>query len=151
MVALWFHIHKCPSKLSAWPSPSDPYVQWLDRVVIEKGEEWQKIGIYDMILLSKKEIPPNFGLLYGFFSFWNMLVNAFYLLYSMMSLTLHDVAAIVGLPTNGDEVPFHHDILGNNLGFQVNKKNNAYSTFINTFNTGSGLVGEIEHKAFLLY
>ena len=58
----WFHIHRCPFELTAYPSPSKPYIQWLDRVVAEKGEEWKKIRIFDMILLSKKEIPPNFKL-----------------------------------------------------------------------------------------
>ena len=64
----------------------------------------------------------------------------------MMSLTLHDVAAVVGLLLNGDEMPFLHDIFGNDLGFHVNKNNNGYSTFINTFNP----LGEIEHKAFFV-
>ena len=68
-----------------------------------------------------------------------------------MSPTLHDRAAVVGLLMDGDEIPFLHDMLGNDLGFQVNKNNNAYSTFINTFNGGSGPVGETEHKAFLIF
>ena len=54
------------------------------------------------------------------------------------------------MPVDRDEVPFLHDVLGNNLGFQVNKKSNAYSTFIDTFR-GSDFVGETEHKAFLLF
>ena len=69
----------------------------------------------------------------------------------MMSPTLYDAVAIIGLAIDGDEIPFLHDVLGNDLGFQVNKKNNAYSNFINTFNRGSGVVGEIKHKAFLLF
>lgn len=104
-----------------------------------------------MIILSKKEIPPNFRLLHGSLSFWNTPVNAFVLLFSMMSPTLHDVAAIVGLLVDGDEIPFLYDVLNHDLGFQVNKKNNSYSTFINTFNRGSGLIGKTEHKTFLLF
>ena len=69
----------------------------------------------------------------------------------MISQTLHDVAAIVGLLMDGDEIPFLHDVLSSDLGFQVNKKNKAYSTFINPFNRGSGLVDETKHKAFLLF
>ena len=120
-------------------------------MVIEKGEKWKKIGIYDMILLSKKEISLKFKLLYDFLSFWNTSMNAFCLLFGMMSLMLLDVAAIIGLPMDEDEVPFFHDALDNNLGFQINKNNNAYSTFINTFNKGSVPIGKIEHKAFLLF
>ena len=69
------------------------------------------------------------------------------LLFAFQHDELHDVAAIVGLPVDKDEVHFLHDIFGNDLGFQVDKKNNAYSTF----NRGSGLVGGIEHKAFLFF
>lgn len=104
-----------------------------------------------MILFSKKEILLNFRLLYGFLSLWNTSVNDFVLLFGMMSPTLHDVVVIVGLPVDRDEIPFLYNFLSNNLGFQVNKKNNVYSTFINTFNRGSRLVGEIEHKAFFLF
>ena len=53
---------------------------------------------------------------------------------------LHDMAAITGLLVDGDDVPYLHDALSIELGFQVNKKNNAYSTYINTFNKGNGLV-----------
>ena len=104
-----------------------------------------------MIFLSKKEILSNFSLLYGFLSFWNKSANAFYLPFSMISFTLHNVAAIIGLLMDGDKVPFLDNVLGIDLGFQVNKKNNAYSTFINTFNKGSTSVSVMEHKAFLLF
>ena len=56
---------------------------------------------------------------------------------------LHDIVAIIGLLVDGDEVLYLHDILGTDLGFQVNKKNNAYSIYINTFNRGSGPMGDI--------
>ena len=117
----------------------------------EKGEEWKKIGIYDMILLSKKEIPPNFELLYSFLSFWSVSANTFYLLFGIISPMLLNVVTIVGLPVDGGEVPYLHDVLGTDLGFKVNNKNNVYSTFINTFNKGNNLVGDLEHKAFLLF
>ena len=117
LTSLWFHIHKCHSELSAWFSPSDPYIHWLNRVANEKEEEWKQMEIYDIILLSKKEVSLNFGLLYGFLSFWNTSVNAFNLPFNMMSPTLHDMVAIVGLPMDGDEVPFLHDALNTDLGF----------------------------------
>ena len=104
-----------------------------------------------MIFLSKKEILSNFSLLYGFLSFWNMSVNAFYLPFSMISFTLHNVAAIIGLLMDGDKVPFLDNVLGIDLGFQVNKKNNAYSTFINTFNRGNSPINKIGHRAFRLF
>ena len=69
----------------------------------------------------------------------------------MMSPTLHDVLAITDLPVDGDEVSFLHNVLGTDLDFQVNKKNNAYSIFINAFNRGSSPVDETEHKEFLLF
>ena len=68
----------------------------------------------------------------------------------MMSPTLLNVAAIMGLPIDGDEMPFLHDIISDDRGFKVTKKNFAYSTFIASFNKGSSPVEDIEHKAFLL-
>ena len=147
----WFDIHYCPSELTAWPSPLDSYNHWLDRVVAEKREEWKRIGIYDMILLSKKEIHPNFELLYNFLSFWNMSANVFCSLAGMIDPTLYDVVAITGLPVDGDEVLFLHDALDIDLGFQVNKKNNVDSIFMHTFIRGSGPVCDIKHQAFLLF
>ena len=120
-------------------------------MVNEKEEEYKKIRIYAMILLFKKEIPPKFGLSYGFPSFWNMSANAFYFVFDMMNPILLNVATIVGLLVDEDEVSYLHNILGNDLGFQVNKKNNAYSIFINTFNRGSGLIGDLVHKVFFLF
>ena len=55
------------------------------------------------------------------------------------------------MPVDRDEVPFLHDVLDNDLSIQINKKNNIYSTFINTFNKGSGPIGKIKHRAFLLF
>ena len=69
----------------------------------------------------------------------------------MIGLTLHDVVAITGLPVDRDVVLYLHNILGTDLGFQVNKKNNEYSIYINTFNKGSGPMGDIKHRAFLLF
>ena len=86
-------------------------------VANEKGEEWKQMEIYDMILLYKKEVSLNFRLLYGFLSFWNTSVNTFGLPFGIMSPTLHDVVVIVGLPIDGDEVPFLHNVLNTDLGF----------------------------------
>ena len=41
---------------------------------------------------------------------------------------LHDVAAIVSLLVDDDEVPHLYDVLDNDLAFQVNKKNMMSST-----------------------
>ena len=68
-----------------------------------------------------------------------------------MSPTLLNVSAIVSLLVDGDKVSYLHNVLNTNLRFQVYKKNNAYSIFINTFNQGCGPIGEIKHKAFLLF
>ena len=94
-----------------------------------------------MIILSKQE------LMYGFLSFWNTSANAFCLPFCIMNPTLLDMVAIVGLPVDGDKVSYLHDVLGTDLGFQVNKKNNVYSTF----NQVSGPVSDMEHKAFLVF
>ena len=68
LAAPWFHISKCAIEFSAWPSPLAPYIQWLNRVANKKDKKWKQLGIYNMIILLKKEIPLNFELLYGFLS-----------------------------------------------------------------------------------
>ena len=78
-----------------------------------------------MIILSKKEIPPNFGLLYGFLNFWNISVNAFVLPCSMMSPVLYNIATILGLLIDGDELPSIHNLVSEDLDFKVSKKNLA--------------------------
>ena len=90
-------------------------------------------------------------MLYGFVAFWNTSADAFCLPLEIISPILHDVVAITALPVNGDEVSYLHDVLSIDLGFQVNKKNNIYSTYINTFNRGSGPEGDVKHRAFLLF
>ena len=71
------------------------------------------MGIFDMIILSKKEV----SLLYGFLSFWDTSINAFSLPFGMMSLTLYDVVVIMGLSIDGDELRFLHGLVNNDLGF----------------------------------
>ena len=56
-----------------------------------------------MIILLKREIPPNFDLLYGFLNFWNTFVNAFILPFGMMSPMLYDIDVILGLLIYGDD------------------------------------------------
>ena len=98
------------------------------------------LDMCDMILLSEKEILPNFRLLYDFFNLWNTLANAFCLPFSMMSPTLLEVIDIVGLPMDENKVPYLHDVLGTDLCFSSQH-----------LQQGSDPVGETEHKAFLLF
>ena len=56
----------------------------------------------------------------------------------MISPTLYDIVAIVGLLIDGDKLPFLHDIISDDLNFKVTKRNSAYSTFITSFNKGKG-------------
>ena len=69
----------------------------------------------------------------------------------MMSPILHDMVAITGLLVDGNKVLYLHDVLDTDLDFQVNKKNNAYSTFINAFNKGGGPINGVEHRVFILF
>ena len=73
------------------------------------------------------------------------------LAFGMISTTLLDVATIVSLQVDGDDVTSLYDVFGTDLDFEVNKKNNTYTTFVNTFSKGSIPAGKIKHKAFLLF
>ena len=93
----WFSLALHPKELCGWPKPSPEYLQWLDRVLEQHGEEWKTWGIYDMIMLSKLSFSPNIDMFLTLLSFWNTSINAFIFPFGIMSPSLFDVAVMLGL------------------------------------------------------
>ena len=74
------------------------------------------MGILDMIILSKKETPPKIWVVKWLPQLLDTSVP-FTVPFGMISPTLYDVVTIMGLPIDGDEIPFLHELIGNDLGF----------------------------------
>ena len=116
----------------------------LDLVAAAKENLWRQWGIFDTIMLTKNETTLNPGLLYGLIGFWNTFINGFVSLFRMISPTLPDVAVILGLPIDGEELPSLFAQIPEDMGFKITKKTSSYSSFIATFNKRRGPVEDVE-------
>ena len=81
----WFSLALRPKELRSWPNPSLEYLQWLDRVSEQRGEEWKTWGIYDMVMLSKLSFSPNINMFLTLLDFWNISINTFVFPFGIMS------------------------------------------------------------------
>ena len=126
----WFSISLHPKELHGWPKPNDDYLDWLDRVANQWGREWKTWGIYDIIMLSKKNFSPNIDMFFSFLGFWNTAINAFVFLFRIMSPSLFDVAARLGLPIVGEDIPTLYDEDFEDLDCLVSKENAAYGKYL---------------------
>lgn len=85
------------------PTPGNKeYLAWLAKVQRHKQAQWKKIGIFDLIQLSRTAHRVNPSLLLASLQFWEASTNTFQLPLGMLTPTLFDVAAITGLSPIGD-------------------------------------------------
>ena len=129
------------------PAKRDEYFSWLDRVEAAKSNFWKQIEIYDLIQLSRREIPYNYPMLFASFFFWNHTSSSFQFPFGMASPTLFDLAAITGLSPLG--VQYHPNLeIGTIEPKDLSKL--TYSQFLAN-NKETGEVSNEEHIAFLSY
>ena len=69
----------------------------------------------------------------------------------MMTPTLLDVVAIIGLSTDRNELPSLFALLGENLGIHFSKFRVFYLAFLIANAKSRGNVSNAEHHVFLLY
>ena len=79
-------------------------------------------------MLSKKNFSPNIDMFLSFLDFWNMVINVFVFPFGIMSPT--DVAAILGLPIVGEDIPPLYDENFEDLSCPVSKENAAYGKYL---------------------
>ena len=147
----WFSLALRPKELRGWPKPNREYLQWLDRVSDQYGEEWKAWGIYDMIMLSKLSFSPNIDMFLTFLGFWNTSINAFVFPFGIMSPSLLDIAIMLGLPITGEDLSSLYDEAFEELGCSVSKENSAYSRYMEIHRQIDGGVSQTEHHAFLFF
>lgn len=95
-----------------------------------KETQWKHWGILYAINLSKQDVTPNYPLIFSFLSFWSTIINAFIFPFGAMTITLHDVALILGLSIAGLELPSSHATVGENLDIAFSRASNNYSHLI---------------------
>lgn len=92
MVFLFFPLFKDPKD----------YLVWLDKAEKKKSQVWKDMGIFDMIQLSKVGPGYSQAMLVTSLYFWYSTHNTFHLPCRMMTPTLFDVSAIIGLRPTGE-------------------------------------------------
>lgn len=128
------------------PTPGNKeYLAWLSKFQRHKQEQWKKIGIFDLIQLSRTAHKVNPCLLLASLQFWEALTNTFKLPLGMLTPTLFDVAAIIGLSPLGDTfdptAELRHSFDFDRPGFQNYMEDH--------FDRESDDVSDQEHIAFL--
>ena len=72
------------------------------------------MGIFDAINMTHYDIEPNYPLIFSFLSYTT--TNTFVFPFSFMTITLQDVATILGLPIFGDEITSLFELPFKDLG-----------------------------------
>ena len=130
-----------------WSKDPSDYLSWLDKVEKIKGDFWKEIGIFDLIQLSR--VGPNIcpNMLLASLYFWDSTYNTFHLPCGMVTPTLFDAAAIVGLRPNGidfDPTNLNEDSIAFDASFA------PYSLFMSHYHDKDTTeVSDVEHIAFL--
>lgn len=118
---------------------------WLAKVQGKRQDHWKKMGIYNIVQLSRNAHKVNSCLLLASLYFWESLTNTFHLPLGMLTPTLFDVAAITGLSPLGDffdpTLELRHAFDFDRLGFQNYMEDH--------FDKESEEVSNEEHIAFL--
>jgi len=141
-----FSISYILSNLGTWPRGFDPYYRWLKRVFATK--QWV---IFDAINLTRHNVELNYPLIFSFFYFWSTATNTFVFPFSFMTITLQDVATILGFPIVDDEIPSLFDQPFVDLRCSFNRSTNGYPYFITTHVKKINIIYDVEHKTFLLF
>lgn len=83
--------------------------QWVDSLSVMHDPHWRRNGIYDAIMISKKEIALDDFLLNGAMCFWNNSSNIFNFRLGPMTPTVLDMAALFGFTPHGKVIDVTRD------------------------------------------
>lgn len=126
--------------------PSD-YSNWSNKIEKQKSQAWQDIGIYDLIMLSKLDLDYSSPMLVSSLYFWDNTHYTFHLPYGMITPTLFDMVAIIGLKPTGHTYDLDVDSM-DTIDFSTTRE--AYSTHIAHYHDkDTETVSDMEHIAFM--
>ena len=121
----------------------------MTRLEIDKKEHWEAMGIDTLLELFRCGQPYSSSMLLDALHFWEGSTNTFHTRCGMITPTLLDVTAIIGLKPNGKF--FNHteaDPLP--IRFNVGKSRSpTYNNFIDHHKQESGSITDEEHVTFL--
>ena len=81
-----------------------------------------------MIMLSKQDFSPSIDMILTFIDFWNSAINAFVFPFGIMSPSLFNAVAILGLLIISEEVPTLYSEPFEDLDCIVTKDISSYPT-----------------------
>lgn len=122
------------------------YIKWLDKVQEKKNHFFRDLAIFDLIQLSRVGTTYNSHMLVATICFWDASTNSFHLPCRMITSTLFNIVAIVGLlPTREAFEP----LTKTKTDFTFVRT--ACNSFIEDHQGLTDRVDDQEHIAFLTY
>ncbi|CAN6341778.1 unnamed protein product [Urochloa humidicola] len=78
---------------------------WVAKLRPVHAPLWRRLGIHDAVLATTYRIKPDASTVLHLASYWSPATSTFAFPWGEVTLTLHDVAHIAGLPATGSPVP----------------------------------------------
>ena len=123
------------------PTSDIAYQNWFTKVESKKSQQWEKLGIYNLIKLSKPGFTYSHPLLFASLYFWDSTYNTFHLPGGMITPTFFDIAAITGLSPVGEIYIPDNEEHSNIIDFDV--KLASFSKFISHYHTKGDEVSDV--------
>ncbi|OMO99891.1 hypothetical protein CCACVL1_03563 [Corchorus capsularis] len=99
-----YSLRRWVEKSLSWPSYLTEWCHWVDRVVKYHEDVLRKQDLLAFVLLIKREFSYDGATLGALSTFCNRCWNYFHLPCGPMSASLLDIAAITGLPVDGEGI-----------------------------------------------
>lgn len=84
-------------------APDSSYITYLNKVEKRRKLAWKKLGIFDLIQLSRVHLKYNPAMLLVVTCFWESTTKTFHLPCGMLTPSLFDPATIAGLQPTGED------------------------------------------------
>lgn len=124
------------------------YIVWLDKIQAKKAAIWEEQNIFNLIQLSRYGPKYDILLILAALHFWDSTTHSLHLKCGMLSPTLFDVAAIIGLKPLGDT--FNPKQTSNTYGFDFDLAEANFNPYISAHHiTTTEEVSDLEYLAFL--
>src|ERR1044072_9726509 len=104
------------------PTSDQSYQNWLATVECKKSQEWENLGILNLIQMSKLGFSYSHPFLLASLYFWDSTYNTFHLPCGMLTPPFFDIAAITGLSPIGETFDPNEDA-DNLIDFDVKNAN----------------------------
>ena len=87
-----------PTFIKSWIRPMDSWNQWIDKLTPSFENLWNRLGILQLIHISKEKNDYQASLINAALHFWSPSSDCFIFPSGHMTVTLLDVFMLTGLP-----------------------------------------------------